>query len=244
MCLPCAQRLALQLQSGEHLRLAEHFKAWRIKHIGHLHVNTSPPRLRASEDEHNTNAALLRASLTLARALTCQAEIIEFYAWDAHPTIVSELSGLPEWHGAIDLWFDSSEPTPAPSAVLQQGAPHSAPQRVRPAAVLGGWMGAGIEHSPARSQSRVHWPAWPERWPMSQAPPLIPRSYSTWVVSDSLEERDLLAFFLSTPTNRTLGEPLTIAIRGKEEAWVDSVRERIEKEGAHPYVAITSQPEC
>ncbi len=105
VCTPYAQ-----VESGEHLSLADRLCNVGVTYIGHLF-------LRCPTD-CTDKAKALRASLTVARALTCPADKVCLSGWTVTPALVSELRGLPEWHSTLKLQLQSG---PEPDVESVQG---------------------------------------------------------------------------------------------------------------------------
>lgn len=109
MCLcVCMRVLLLQVEAGAHYHIAQRLRATTLSQVNEL-VFQCPT-------DCPDQAKALRAALTVARAITCPVKVVRLTGWVATPTLVSELSGLPEWHSTLVLTLHS--PTEPKSSSL------------------------------------------------------------------------------------------------------------------------------
>ncbi len=97
----------LQVDSGEYKRLAQELGTLDITHVDKLCIS--------GPGSQNDQVRLLRASLTVAKALTCPVGTVCLLDWEATPAVSSELRGLPHWHSELVLGFKSSTDPTQPS---------------------------------------------------------------------------------------------------------------------------------
>ncbi len=93
-----------QVESGEYQHIAEQLRAVNLTYVKEVMLwqNEFAPSNDAPQ------AKVLRASLTVLRALSCGPEKVSLVDWAAVPAVVSELRGLPTWQ--CTLFFSCSLP--------------------------------------------------------------------------------------------------------------------------------------
>ncbi len=99
VCVRVCVCVYTQVESGEYLTLADRLRNSGLTHITHLHIECPP--------DCADKARALRASLTVARALSCLVYTLGLSTWPVTASVVSELRGLPQWHSTLEFNFES-----------------------------------------------------------------------------------------------------------------------------------------